>query len=159
VPHQVVVERSTVVFGYLKAFYLGYGITQTVLLLVLVRPGHLWAMITAAVCALLLLLRSRHLTGVVPRWSLLVPAGLTAVALAVRLGAPEEPFIRAVAVLAPLVAVGIALGVLSDHLPGKRLRPYWGRAVDIFEYATAIAVIPLLLAVLDVYSWVRGLSG
>ena len=33
------------------------------------------------------------------------------------------------------------------------------RAVDIFEYATAIAVIPLLLAVLDVYSWVRGLSG
>ncbi|WP_330277158.1 type VII secretion integral membrane protein EccD [Lentzea sp. NBC_00516] len=159
VPHKVVVERSTVVLGYLKAFYLGYGATQTALLLVLVRPGEMWAMITASVCALLLLLRSRHLTGTVPRWSVLVPAGLTAVALAVRLGMPEEPFIRAVAVLAPLVAVGLGLGVLSHYLPGKRLRPYWGRAVDIFEYATAIAVIPLLLAVLDVYSWVRGLSG
>ena len=68
----------------------------------------------------------------VPRWSLLVPAGLTAVALAVRLGMPEEPFLRAVAVLAPLVAVGLGLGVLSHYLPGKRLRPYWGRAVDIF---------------------------
>ncbi|PWK85544.1 type VII secretion integral membrane protein EccD [Lentzea atacamensis] len=159
VPHKVVVERSTVVFGYLKAFYLGYGITQTALLLVLVRPGEMWAMITASVCALLMLLRSRHLTGLVPRWSLLVPAGLTAVALALRLGMPEEPFIRAVAVLAPLVAVGIGLGVLSHYMPGKRLRPYWGRAVDILEYATAIAVLPLLLAVLDVYSWVRGLSG
>lgn len=159
VPHKVVVERSTVVFGYLKAFYLGYGITQTALLLVLVRPGEMWAMITASVCALLMLLRSRHLTGMVPRWSLLVPAGLTAVVLALRLGMPEEPFIRAVAVLAPLVAVGIGLGVLSHYMPGKRLRPYWGRAVDILEYATAIAVLPLLLAVLDVYARVRGLSG
>ncbi len=159
VPHQVVVERSAVVFGYLRALYLGFGVAQALLLIALNVRGGQWPLIFGAVCALLLFMRSRHLSGVVPRWSLLVPAMAAVVTIVLRLGFGHHPLDRVLAMLTPLVLVGAALVVLTSVLPGRRMRPYWGRAVDIFEHATAIAVIPLLLAILDVYAWVRGLSG
>ena len=159
VPHHVVVERSAVVFGYLKALYLGFGVAQAVLLVVLNVQGGQWPLILGGVCALLLFLRSRHLSGVVPRWSLLVPATAAVVTIVLHLGTGQDPLDRVLAVLTPLVLVGAVLVVLTSVLPGRRMRPYWGRAVDIFEHATAIAVIPLLLAVLNVYARVRGLSG
>jgi type VII secretion integral membrane protein EccD len=159
VPHQVVLDRSVLVFGYLKALYLGYGAAQAVLLVVLTLAGGQWPLILAGVCALLLILRSRHLSGVVPRSAVLVPAGCGVLAILVRLAIGVDPLHRVLAELTPVVAVGIALLALGHVLPGKRLRPYWGRAVDILEYAAAISVLPLLLAVLDVYAWVRGLSG
>jgi type VII secretion integral membrane protein EccD len=159
VPHQVVLDRSVVVFGYLKALYLGYGGAQAVLLVVLTVPGGQWPLILAGLCALLLCLRSRHLNGVVPRSAVLAPAAGTVLAITLRLAFGIDPVYRVLAVLTPLVVAGAALLLLSHVLPGRRLRPYWGRAVDILEYATAIAVLPVLLAVLDVYAWVRGLSG
>jgi type VII secretion integral membrane protein EccD len=159
VPHHVVVERSVVVFGYLKEMYVGYGLAQTLLLVTLVLPKGHWELITAAVVALLLLLRSRHLSGVVPRWSLLVPACVAVVAILLRQAIGETLGFRLLNVMIPLLLAGAGLAVLSRYLPAARLRPYWGRAVDILEYLSAIAVVPLLLAVLDVYAKIRGLSG
>ncbi|MDT7782547.1 MAG: hypothetical protein QOF58_966 [Pseudonocardiales bacterium] len=159
VPHRVVVERSTIVFGYLKALYLGYGGAQAVLLGGLADRGGKWPLILASLCALLLLLRSRHLSGVVPRWSLLVPAGAAVVTIVLRLAYGEHPLDRVLAVCTPLLLFGTGLLVLTHVLPGKRLRPYWGRAVDILEYVVAISIVPVLLAVLEVYAWIRGVSG
>ncbi|WP_043733415.1 type VII secretion integral membrane protein EccD [Kutzneria sp. 744] len=159
VPHRVVLDRSVLVFGYLKALYLGYGGAQAVLLVVLTAAGGQWPLILVSVCALLLLLRSRHLSGVVPRSALLVPAGCAVLAVLMRLAIGVDPLHRVLVLLTPVVAVGAALLALGHVLPGRRLRPYWGRAVDILEYAVAISVLPLLLAVLDVYAWVRGMSG
>jgi type VII secretion integral membrane protein EccD len=159
VPHRVVVERGAVVFGYLTALYLGFGASQTLLLVVLSVRGGQWPLIFVAVCALLLFLRARHLNGVLARWSLLVPAAAAVVAVVLRLAFGDDPLDRVLAVLTPLVLAGAAFVVLTPVLPGRRMRPYWGRAVDILEYTTAIAVVPVLLAVLDVYARVRGLSG
>lgn len=159
VPHSVVVERSVTVFGYLKALYLGYGAAQILLLITLVRPGAKWQLIMAAAVALLLLLRSRHLSGLLPRWSMLVPAWATVSAILLGRAMGAELLTRVLVVMVPLLVVGALFAVLSRYLPNARLRPYWGRAVDILEYLTAISVIPLLLAVLNVYALVRGLSG
>jgi hypothetical protein len=49
----------------------------------------------------------------------------------------------------------MVLLLLSTWLPGRRLKPYWLRAVDILESLTAVAVFPLLLGVLDVYMTMR----
>ncbi len=159
VPHRVVIERSAAVFGYLKALYLGFGLAQTVLLVTLVLPGTTWELIMAAAVALLVFLRSRHLSGLLPRCSLLVPAVGTVAAIVLRLSIGADLLHRVLSTMVPLLAAGAVLAVLSRSLPGARLRPYWGRAVDIFEYLAAISVIPLLLAVLNVYAAVRGLSG
>lgn len=159
VPHRVVVERGAAVFGHLKALHLGYGTAQAVLLVALVRDGGTWPLALAMTCAALLFLRSRHLTGVIPRWALLVAAGSAVVAVVLRLAVDTSASHRVLAVLVPALAVATCLLVFSRYLPGRRLRPYWGRAVDILETLTAIAMLPLLLAVLDVYALVRGLSG
>lgn len=159
VPHRVVIEQSALVSGYLKALYLGYGAAQAVLLVVIVHSGGKWELWMASAVALLLVLRSRHLFGTLPRWSLIAPALVATTAVLIVLAAGESLIFRTLAFTAPMFFVGAGLVVLSGYLPGRRLRPYWGRIVDILEYVVALSVVPLLLAVLDVYALVRGLSG
>lgn len=159
VPHRVVVERGALVFGYLTALYLGFGAAQTLLIVGIGVRGGQWPLIFTAVCSLLLFLRARNLSGVLPRWSLLVPATAAVVTIVLRLAFGHDVLDRVLAVLTPLVLLGAGFVVLTPVLPGRRMRPYWGRAVDILEYAAAVGVIPVLLAVLHVYAWVRGLSG
>jgi ESX secretion system protein EccD len=159
VPHQVVVTRGEAVFGYLRTLHIGIGIAQAALLYVLVVAGGGWARLLAGICSVLLLLRSRHLGGTAQRWSLIAPAGFAAVINVLRLATGHDPSGRVLGFGIPLFAVGIVLLVLSVALPGRRLRPYWGRAVDILELLTAVSVLPVLLAVLRVYALIRGASG
>jgi type VII secretion integral membrane protein EccD len=159
VPHEVVVRRGAAVFGYLKALHIGIGLAQVELCHVLVGNGDGWALTLTAVFAVLLWLRSRHLGGTVQRWSLIGPAGFAIAITVLRLAAGADPLVRVLGFGIPLLAAGIGLIVLSAVLPGRRLRPYWGRAADIFELLTAIAVLPVLLAVLRVYALIRGASG
>src|SRR5699024_4706008 len=60
IPHRVVVERSALADRYMTALHAALGLTSAVLLTLLVSASTLWAMITGAVAALLLLLRSRN---------------------------------------------------------------------------------------------------
>ncbi|MFI7698237.1 type VII secretion integral membrane protein EccD [Nonomuraea sp. NPDC049480] len=53
-----------------------------------------------------------------------------------------------------LMTVGIGLWLAT----GKP-SPFWGRAADILDVALVVQLFPLALGVLEVYSWVRGLSG
>jgi type VII secretion integral membrane protein EccD len=159
VPHRMVVERGAVTVGYSKALYVGLGLSQVLFVLMLVIGGGMFELILSAVFALLLFLRTRHLGGAVQRWSMLVPAGCAVVADLVCLTGQLGFADRLLDLCFPVLAVGVALLLLSMRLPGKRLRPYWGRAVDILETLTAVAVVPLVLAVLNVYEMMRGLSG
>ena len=57
------------------------------------------------------------------------------------------------------LVLAVVLLVCEHALPGRKLRPYWGRVVDILETLCAVALIPLLLAVLNVYALVQGMTG
>ncbi|WP_256863337.1 hypothetical protein [Microbispora sp. GKU 823] len=48
---------------------------------------------------------------------------------------------------------------LGLWLPTGRPSPFWGRAADILDALLIVALVPLTLGVLDLYAWVRGLSG
>jgi type VII secretion integral membrane protein EccD len=159
VPHQLVVERGTATLGYLKALHVGVGLAQVLMLVVLGTDGSGWSLILTGVLALLLLMRSRHLDGAVQRWSLLVPAGIAVLVAVLTMAGQQEFVLRLARVWFPVLGAGLLLLLLAGRLPGRRLRPYWGRAVDILESLTAVAVLPVLLAVLDVYGYIRGLSG
>jgi type VII secretion integral membrane protein EccD len=159
VPHQVVVDRGRATVGYLRALHIGCGIAQPVLMWMFLPETGIFALILSAVIALLLFLRSKHLNGTVQRWAVLVPAGAAVASCVARLAAGQDGTTRLLSLWFPAVVVGVALLLLSDRLPGKRLRPYWGRAVDILESLTAVAVLPLLLGVMDVYELIRGTSG
>ena len=160
VPARVVVDRGAATVGYANALYLGLGAAQVILVPGLVGSGGgVWLTVLSLVMALLLFLRSRHPDGVLQRWSMIVPAGLVVLADLLLFAASLSPLNRLLVVWLPSVAVGVVLLLLARTLPGRRLRPYWGRAVDIFESLTAVAVLPILLQVLGVYAWMRGLAG
>lgn len=159
VPHQVVVQRSAMANRYMSSLYLSLGTLLLVLTTVVLAAAKMWPMIMIAVLGVVLLLRSRHIDGALQRWAHLVPAGWALGADLFLLAAGVDPFSRMLYVTSAVLLAGVLLVVAAATLPGRKLRPYWGRAVDIFEMLTAISLLPLLLAVLDVYMYVRGLAG
>lgn len=112
-----------------------------------------------AVVSTALLLRARLFFGRVQRIWLLAAgcAGFALLAVQIALHHDQGPKLLAVALpLIVLAGIVVAVGV---NLPGKRPSPFWGRMSDIFEGLLVVSVVPLALAVLGLYGYVRGLSG
>ncbi|GAA1027409.1 MULTISPECIES: type VII secretion integral membrane protein EccD [Amycolatopsis] len=159
VPAEVVVERGAAVVAYSMSLHLGLGAAQAVLLPMAVVSHDGWTTTFTLVIAFLLLLRSRHPGGAVQRWAITGPAIVAVAANLVAAANAQSETGRLVAVCVPVLLAGVALLVFGRIVPGRRLRPYWGRVVEILESITAIAVLPLLLQVLDVFMKMRGLAG
>lgn len=158
VSHKVVVDRGSATFGYSTALHVGVGAAQVVLLPVLDLADDGWHLTFALVIALLLVLRSRHPSGMMQRWAVLAPAAVVVLLVAADLGLAQPMETRFVVVVPLVLFAGLFL-LGGERLPGKRFRPYWGRTVEILELITAIAVLPILLQVLHVYSFMRHLAG
>ncbi len=60
--------------------------------------------------------------------------------------------VRAIAAGAALI---VALGLT---IPKKGLTPFWGSVSDLAEGALLLSLVPLCLAVLDVYSSARSMT-
>jgi type VII secretion integral membrane protein EccD len=105
-----------------------------------------------------LLIRCRGLRSAWQRLANIVPALLGLALLTVHMAAAAEWPVRAGLAAGLLGAAGVAAG-LAQVMPGRRLLPHWARVADIAEYAAAIAVLPLTLAVLGVFGWARALAG
>ncbi|WFE25472.1 type VII secretion integral membrane protein EccD [Solwaraspora sp. WMMD791] len=154
-PYRMVVDRGSAGLAYHAALTVGVGAAQVGCAAVLVAPGGLWPMILALIVAALISMRARHLSGLVARWATLAPAIALVLFDLLRYAADRSDLARAV-VLAPLVAaVAGAILTAGGTLPGRRLRPYWGRTVDIAEIVLAVALIPVLGAVLGIYPMIR----
>jgi type VII secretion integral membrane protein EccD len=156
VPSRDVLDRTVLADRYVGALYLGLGAAAAGFLLVLAAaPG--WAAPTlAGAAAALLLLHARELRTARQRLSALVPAVLGA--LAVVWSQTAGPDRREFAVIG-LAAVIAVVALLGRALPGKRLLPHWGRVADITHTAAAISLVPLALAVLDLFARARNHSG
>ncbi|TDC90341.1 type VII secretion integral membrane protein EccD [Actinomadura sp. 7K507] len=112
-----------------------------------------------AVMSVSLLLRARVFRGVAQRSWMLVIGLLGLVLTVIGLALHASQVIALAAALVPLlVLTGIVIAV-TLWLPGHRPTPVWGRWGDILDMIVMIALIPLALAVLDVYARVRGLAG
>ncbi|TDV42163.1 type VII secretion integral membrane protein EccD [Actinophytocola oryzae] len=159
VPAKIVVERGVVTVGYSTALHAGLGAAVAVLLPILVVDGNGWTEVLSLVIAFLLFLRSRHPSGVVQRWAVVLPAIVCVMVNLHQFAGERTETGRLLAAVLPLFALGVVLLLFSKMMPGKRLRPYWGRAVEILESVAAVAVVPILLQVLGVYAWMRGLAG
>ncbi|MGW4474110.1 type VII secretion integral membrane protein EccD [Nonomuraea sp. NPDC004354] len=127
-------------------------------LFLLVVEGGWAARVMVVVLALTLIMRARVFHGLGQRIWLLVSglAGLAALGLSVSAGMGD---IAAVAVGVGLLWVALVAAGLGTWLPTGKPSPFWGRAGDIVDLMLIAALFPLALGVLDVYTWVRGLSG
>ncbi|MFI9205862.1 type VII secretion integral membrane protein EccD [Streptomyces sp. NPDC053048] len=121
-----------------------------------------WAQALALTTALAALLRAR-LFRYAAQVAVLLAAGLAGLALLV-LGLALNPpagdpsDIRTLWLAAAVTAVAALLTGIALIVPGKGLSPFWGRVSDVAESAFLLALVPMCLAVLDVYSTARGLT-
>ncbi|MCD2192515.1 type VII secretion integral membrane protein EccD [Actinomycetospora endophytica] len=122
-------------------------------------PGEGWQGTAGWVLAVLLVvlpaLRSRSYANAVPAAILLLGAVVGGAAVGAGAVAAAPPGIARVGLaLAAVVAGGLCV-LLGSALPGRRSSPAMRRAVDLLEGLGITAVIPLALAVCDLYTAVR----
>lgn len=132
-----------------------------------------WAQTLALVAGLAMLLRARLFRYTAQVVSVL-GAGLAALGLLVlglSLNPPTDAVIKLLTEqdrgplnirtlwLAAAVTVGATLLIgIALIIPKKGLSPFWGRLSDLAEVVLLLALVPLALAVLDVYSAARGMT-
>ncbi|MER6990045.1 type VII secretion integral membrane protein EccD [Saccharopolyspora hirsuta] len=125
--------------------------------LVLAEQGWAsWAFV--ALLASAVLLRSRNFLGAWQRVSLVAVGTLGLSMVTLHFATVFSPLWWVVLVLGMLVVL-FAVVKASLRPPNRRMLPIWGHLANVFDTATAIAVVPVLLQLLGVYAWARGLFG
>ncbi|GAA3390143.1 type VII secretion integral membrane protein EccD [Streptomyces roseoviridis] len=136
--------------------------------------GNVWGQLLALAAGLAMLLRARLFRYTAQVTCVLV-AGLAAIALLV-LGLSLNPPVDLVKDLllygdrggldirtiwlSAAVAAGAALvTAIGLIIPRKGLSPFWGRLLDLTEGFVLLSLVPLCLAVLDVFMRARSLTG
>ncbi|WP_433366024.1 type VII secretion integral membrane protein EccD [Streptosporangium sp. CA-115845] len=151
-------ERTVHAQRYATGLVAGMGMVALVTLLYLAMDDGWLTATTALTMSLTLVMRARVFQGLGQRLWLVIPGLAGVVALLVLQVAGAGGVAAIAAVMALLCVAGISAGV-GLWLPSGRPSPFWGRAGDILEVLLIVALFPLALGILDVYSWVRGLAG
>jgi type VII secretion integral membrane protein EccD len=157
-PEALVTRRVAVADGYLSVFFLSAAAVFTVASALLVQAPRWSGWVFTAVFSAAVLLRARGVGNAWQRIALVVAGGLGAILVLLSLTLHASPVARAAGMLGLFAAAGLLL-TGAWRLPGARLRPIWGRLGEILEGLTALALVPLLLAVLNAYAYFRSLAG
>ncbi|MET7394114.1 type VII secretion integral membrane protein EccD [Dactylosporangium sp. NPDC005572] len=158
-PSAVVLARAGAADQYMTGLHAGLALPAAVAF-VLVAAASGWATTTLVLLvASVRLLVAHPMNSAWHRLAVAAPAVTGLVALTLDVAAGSQSWTR-LAMPVVLVPVGsIALYLVARTMPGRRLMPYWGRIGDLCQTAATVAMFPVLLAVLGVYGYARGLGG
>ncbi|MFD5116813.1 type VII secretion integral membrane protein EccD [Streptomyces sp. NPDC058391] len=133
----------------------------------------IWGQFLALAAGLAMLLRAR-LFRYTSQVACVLVAGISAIALLVlglSLNPPADPVrellmygdrgpldIRTIWLTASVAAGAALITAIGLIIPRKGLSPFWGRLLDLAEGALLLSLVPLCLAVLDVFSAARALT-
>jgi ESX secretion system protein EccD len=137
----------------------GVGLVAIVTHLFLVFADDWLAVTMSLALTVVLLLRARVFHGRAQRLWMLC-AGLAGPALlGVRFAIYGSPMETMLLVVLPGALAVTVMVTLALWLPSHKPSPFWGRAGDLLDLMLIIALIPLALGLLELYAWLRGLSG
>ncbi|MGY4905660.1 type VII secretion integral membrane protein EccD [Streptomyces sp. 900116325] len=135
--------------------------------------GNVWGRLLALAAGLAMLLRAR-LFRYTSQVACVLVAGIGASALLIlglslnppadlvrelaRYGESGSLDIRTVWLSAAVAAGAALLTAIGLIIPRKGLSPFWGRLLDLTESALLLSLVPLCLAVLDVFARARALT-
>lgn len=124
--------------------------------------GDGWAQLLALATGAALLTRARLFRYAV-QVAVLLTAGLASLTLLI-LGVLDQPTssgsagLRTVWLAAALMVASALLAAVALIVPRVGLTPFWGRVFDLTEGTLLLSLVPLCLAVLDLYSRARSLT-
>ncbi|MCG5220533.1 type VII secretion integral membrane protein EccD [Streptosporangium sp. KLBMP 9127] len=150
-------RRAVVAERFATGLIAGIALVAVVAVVLLIGAPGWTSGASVLVVAVALLLRARVFNGIGQRVFLLGAGLIGLIVFAVSLAATGQ-IAALLTVLGLLWAVALAAG-MGLYLPEHKPTPFWGRAGDVLDFVLIMAMFPLALGVLDVYAWVRGLSG
>ncbi|MGW4797684.1 type VII secretion integral membrane protein EccD [Nonomuraea sp. NPDC004297] len=151
-------ERTAIAQSFVTGLIIATGLVALTAQALLVLHGGLLACILTGTLSLTLVMRARVFSGPAQRtW--LVGSGLAglamlAFALSFEGGIIGAPAVAICVLWASLLTVGVGMSLAS----GKP-SPFWGRAGEILDVLLIVELFPLAAGVLEIYGWMRGLSG
>jgi type VII secretion integral membrane protein EccD len=157
-PEFAVIERRTAVaHEYLTGMIIGTGVVAALAAIVAASANTVWGPIYGVVVAIVLMMRGRAYANGAQAVALLSTGMFASAGILLGWLISADEFNRIVFVFGTLLILGAGALVLGVVFPGQRFSPPLRRTVDIIEAVLIAAVVPVALAVMDLYSVFRGL--
>lgn len=151
-------ERTRVAQRYAAGMIAGTGICALITQALLVTDDSWISSVMTVSLSLSLVMRARVFRSLGQRvW--LVGTGLAGFAMLALSFSGDGGVVGSLAVTIGVLWLGLITVGIGMWLSMGKLSPFWGRAGDIVDVVLIVQLFPLALGVLEVYGWVRGLSG
>jgi type VII secretion integral membrane protein EccD len=152
---QVIEQRAGRAHQYMTGMIIGCGVIAAASAVLAAASGNPWGMAEGGVVALVLLLRGRTYANGSQAVALLVTGILAAGGLLIGWLFEATPIERLLYVFAALVVAAVGTLLVGIVFPEQRFSPVMRRLVEIFESLLIVSVLPLALAVMDLYGIIR----
>ncbi|GLY52267.1 type VII secretion integral membrane protein EccD [Lentzea sp. NBRC 102530] len=157
-PEFTVIERRTAVaHEYLTGMIIGTGVVAALAAIVAAGAPGVWGPIYAVVVAIVLMMRGRAYANGAQAVALLSTGMVASAGILLGWLIASNSFDRIAFVFGALLVLGALALVLGVIFPGQKFSPPLRRTVDIIEAILIASVLPLALAVMDMYQVFRGL--
>jgi type VII secretion integral membrane protein EccD len=151
-------HRTNVAHNYMTGLLTGCGIAVAVSSIIASTSTSVFGMILAVVATLVLLLRARSYANGSQATALLASGMISAAGILLAWLLREDPLGRVLWVFGILVLVAAGSLVVGVIFPNQRFSPPLRRTVEIIEAICIATVLPLALAVMDLYATLRHIS-
>ena len=157
--YSAIERRAGRAHEYLTGMIIGCGAVAAICAVVVALPGTMFGIVLGVVITLVMLLRSRTYANGTQAVALLSAGMLAAAGLVAGWMVNADDAVLNLWVFGSLMLLAVAALVLGVVVPNQRFSPVMRRLVDICEAVLIVAVLPLALAVMDMYNTVRQIPG
>ena len=151
-------RRAGLAHEYMTGMIIGCGAVTAICAVVLAGSGRMTAVALAVVITLVMLLRARTYANGTQAIALLAAGMVSAAGLVVTWMTRADDAELNLWVFAGLVVLAAAALVLGVVFPRQRFSPVLRRSVDVTEAVLIASVLPIALAVMDLYSTIRHIN-
>ncbi|HKN98857.1 MAG TPA: type VII secretion integral membrane protein EccD, partial [Pseudonocardiaceae bacterium] len=152
---RVIERRTGLAHEYMTGMIVGCGVTAAISAVLAASGGNMWGIIEGGVVAGVLLLRGRTYANGAQAVALLLTGMLTAGGLLIGWTVEASRDNRLLLVFGSLLVLAAGTLVVGVVFPEQRFSPVLRRSVDVFEALLIVSVLPLALAVMNLYSEIR----
>ncbi|WP_215549890.1 type VII secretion integral membrane protein EccD [Amycolatopsis sp. CA-230715] len=158
-PDYTAIERRTnTAHNYMTGLLIGCGVAAALSAIIASSSSSVFGIIMGVVATLVLLLRGRAYANGSQAIALLATGMLAAAGIMVNWLFTQDTFGRLLWVFGSLVLIAAAALVVGVVFPNQRFSPPLRRTVEIIEAVCIATVLPLALAVMDLYSTLRHIN-
>lgn len=152
---RVIERRTGQAHEYMTGMIIGCGLTAAVSAVLAASDGNIWGILEGGAVAGVLLLRGRTYANGAQAVALLLTGMVTAGGLLVGWTVLASPLNRLILVFGSLLVLAAGALVVGILFPDQRFSPVLRRAVDVLESLLIVSVLPLALAVMNLYAEIR----